>query len=342
VEKCEGIVEEHAVEAGEQREEARGLRGILRARVWLWTATVVLIAVAALGVWLWTSGTWKGWQAVANVNGSRITRAELEEDLAFLARQGQIRLDVLTDASRKKELERFALEDLITWRLVLAEAERLKITVEPGEEDMAFDKVHGAKFGESKLVETAKKTGEDVARLRQQVRRQLLMTRLRDRITEGVSVSDDDVANYYESQRHAFVTPEMAHLRLLLVGSREGAERLRSEVLRGADFAALAREHSKGGARERGGDMGWVDPRMLPAAIATAVAAIPRTGITPVIEAKGGFYVIRVEGRQAPRRVPLAEVKDQIKERLTVERKQARFSGWLQERRRSAHIEIYL
>jgi parvulin-like peptidyl-prolyl isomerase len=207
---------------------------------------------------------------------------------------------------------------------------------------MVFGKAHGAQFGESKLVETAKKTGEDVGRLRHQVRRQLLMTRLRDKIAEGVSVSDDEAAKYYESHGEAFVTPVLAHLRLLFVGSRDEAERLRSQAMRGADFAALAREHSKGGAQERGGDMGWVDLRMLPAAIATAVAAIPQAGITPVIETKGGFYVVRVEGRQAPRQIPFSEVKDQITQTLTAERKQAKFAEWVQERRRTARIQIYL
>lgn len=340
--KRKQAVEQHEVESAEAKREARGVRGIFPARIWWGAASVVLLAVAALGAWLWTSGTWKGWQAVAKVDGSRITRAELEEHLAFMAKQGRVRPEVLADASRRIGAERFALDDLIAWQLVLAEAERLHVVVEPGEEDMVFGKTHGAQFGESMLVETAKKSGEEVTRLRQQIRRQLLMARLRDKIAEGVSVSDDEVANYYESHRQAFVTPDLAHLRLLLVGSREEAERLRNQALRGADFATLAREHSMGGAQERGGDMGWVDLRMLPATIATAVAPIPHTGITPVVEAKGGFYVVRVEGRQAPRQVSLAEMKDQIRERLTAERKQARFTEWLEERRRSAHIEIYL
>jgi parvulin-like peptidyl-prolyl isomerase len=276
------------------------------------------------------------------VDDERITQADLEDHLAVLVRQGKIRQEALSDPVRAKEVERVALDDLILRRLLLAEAERLKIAVEPGEEDMAFNKAHGAQFGESKLPEAAKKTGGDANRLRLEVRRQLLMTRLAEKITEGVTVSDDDLAQYYEGHRQAFGVPEMVRMRLLIVDSREEAERLRTQILNGADFAALARQHSKGGAKDRGGDMGWVDPRMLPAAIATGVLAIPRTGITPVIEAKGGFYVVRVEGRKAPRELSLAEAKDQIRKQLTAERKQAELAKWVQERRRSARIQTYL
>lgn len=313
-----------------------------RARLWWGSAAVLLIALGVLGAWLWTSGTWAGWRSVARVDDERITRAELEDHLAVLVKQGRIRQEALADPVRAKEVERVALEDLILRRLLLAEAERLKIVVEPGEEDMAFNKAHGAQFGESKLPEAAKKTGGDANRLRLEVRRQLLMTRLAEKITEGVTVSDDEMANYYEGHHQAFYVPEMVRLRLLIVDSREEAERLRAQLRNGADFAALAREHSKGGAKDRGGDMGWVDPRMLPAAIATAVAAIPRTGITPVIEAKGGFYVVRIEGRQAPRELSLVEAKDQIRKQLTAERKQAKFAKWVQERRRSARIQVFL
>lgn len=87
--------------------------------------------------------------------------------------------------------------------------------------------------------------------------------------------------------------------------------------------------------------MGWVDLRLLPQSIATAVAAIPQKGITPVVEAQGRYYIVRVEGRQAPRRIPLAEVKDQLAKTLLAERKRATFADWLQERRRNAKIEIY-
>lgn len=88
--------------------------------------------------------------------------------------------------------------------------------------------------------------------------------------------------------------------------------------------------------------MGWVDPRLLPQSIAAAVAAISQKGITPVVEAQGRFYIVRVEGRRAPGQVPLADVKDRLAKTLLAERKRAKFADWLQERRRNAKIEIYL
>ncbi len=334
----EGQVEQGGMEPGQAKAQ---VQRVSRVRLLWGAAIVVLAALAVVGAYLWTSGGWKAWRAVASVDGTRITRTQLEDHLAFLVRLGQLRAEVLSDPVRKKEVERLALDDLITRRLMLAEAERLRITVGTGEEDVVFGKAHGGQPGEPKLAEVAKKAGEDSDRMRREVRGQLVMTRLRDKITETVSVSDEEIANYYNSRRQAFASPALAHLRLLIGESREEAERLRGQALKGADFATLVREHSKGGNKESGGDLGWVDPRMLPASIASAVASIRQTGITPVVEAKGQFYIVRVEGRQDPRPFTLAEVKDQIRERLTAERKQAKFAGWIQERRRAARVEVY-
>ncbi len=326
----------------EQTVESGGGRTGSRARMVWGAAAVVLVAAAVFGVWLGFSGTWRAWGAVASLDGARITRTELDQHMEFLMKQGRLRAEELADPARRKDAERSALEDLVTRRLLLAEAQRLQIAVEPGEEDMAFGKAHGGKPGEFKLVEAAKKTGEDVERMRQEVRRQLLVTRLAEKITGDVKVGDEDVAKYYESHRQSFTMPGPAHLRLLVVESKEEAERLREQALKGADFAALVRQHGKGGSKGRGGDMGWVDLRMLPAAMAKAVEAIPQTGITPVIETKSGSYVLRVEGRQAPREVSLAEVKDHIVQVLTAERKKAKFAEWLEERRRARRVELYL
>jgi parvulin-like peptidyl-prolyl isomerase len=305
-------------------------------------AAVAVVVVAVLAGWLAFSGTWKAWGAVASFDGKRVTRAELDHHLEFLLKQGRLRPEALADPARRKEAERSVLDDLITRRILLAEAERLKIVVGTGEEDVVFNKLHGGQPGEIKFADLAKKRGEDESRLREEVRRQLLMTRLAEKITEDVKVNNEDAAKYYESHRQSFTAPGEVHLRLLIVESKEEAEKLRAEALKGADFGALVRQYGKGAGKERGGDMGWVDPRMLPAAIATAVAAIPQTGITPVIEAKGGFYVLGVEGRRPPRQMSLAEVKDQLVQMVTAQRKQAKFAEWLEERRRAARVETYL
>lgn len=312
-------------------------------RTWpLWIAVAAgVAALVGAGAWAWTKGPLKGWRGVASVNGSRISRTELDDHLGYLTKVGRLPAATPADDEARLALERAILDDLIVRRLLAVEAEKLKIRVEPGEEDVIFGQAHGGKPGDTKLSETSQKVGQDAERMRAEVRYQLLVKRLAEKITEGVALTDEEVVKYYGENQQAFVMPGAVKLRLLVTATREEADHLRQRIVAGGDFAAIARDHSQGAAKENGGDLGWVDLRTVPAAIADAVKAIPGTGITPVIPAGDKFFVLRVEGRQGSRQVPLAEVKEQLKPALLLERKRQKFSEWLAEVRNKANIEIY-
>jgi parvulin-like peptidyl-prolyl isomerase len=89
----------------------------------------------------------------------------------------------------------------------------------------------------------------------------------------------------------------------------------------------LAREHSR--RRERGGgDLGWVDPRVLPATLVSAVSAILMTGVAPVVQTKTNSTSCGSKDG-GPRQLPLDEVKEQIKQALTSQKKQTMFAEWV-------------
>jgi parvulin-like peptidyl-prolyl isomerase len=316
-----------------------------RSRRWLWVGIAVLLLIAAGGGgwWAWTSGPLKGWRAVASMDGQRITRTELDEYTAYLVKVGRLPGVVLTDTEKRAEIERAILDDLVNRRLLLAEIERRKIVLTPAEEQALQGKGAGAAPGTEKPAEAGKPPAQDDPQAREEVRRQLLVGRLAEQITENVAVSDDEVAKYYEDNRASFMVPGAAKLRLLVVATREEAEHLRQRVAGGGtDFAAVARDHSTGPAKEKGGDVGWVDVRMMPPAIGQAIAAIKETGMTPVVENGGKFYLLKVEGRQPARQVPLAELKEQLKPAMLLERRRAKFTEMLNELRKNAKVEVYL
>jgi parvulin-like peptidyl-prolyl isomerase len=214
--------------------------------------------------------------------------------------------------------------------------------VGPGEEDVIFGRTHGGAVGEAKLADMAKRTGQDAGRVRGEMQRQLLTTRLAEKVTADVAISDEDVRKYYETHPQVARSPGHVRVRILSVDSREKADQLRAQIVRGADFGTLVRQHSMGGYKESGGDTGWIDPRFLPGPVAAAAGAAAINALTPVVEVQGRFFVVKVEGREGPREVPLAEAKDRLGKALLAERKRMKFTEWLEERRRSARIEIYL
>jgi peptidyl-prolyl cis-trans isomerase SurA len=76
--------------------------------------------------------------------------------------------------------------------------------------------------------------------------------------------------------------------------ARALAEDIRGQASRpGADFAALAREHSEDGSAEQGGDVGTTGRGRLAQAYEDAAYALAPNAIAPVVETEFGFHVIQ-------------------------------------------------
>lgn len=75
--------------------------------------------------------------------------------------------------------------------------------------------------------------------------------------------------------------------------ARALAERIRAELLEGADFAAVARERSEDGSAERGGDLGEVGRGLLMPAYEEAAFHLSPMEISEVVETPFGFHIIQ-------------------------------------------------
>jgi hypothetical protein len=89
---------------------------------------------------------------------------------------------------------------------------------------------------------------------------------------------------------------------------REHAEALRQQAVQGADFAALAEQHSEDpGSAQRGGDLGFFGRGRMVAPFEEAAFRLQPGEISPVVESPFGFHVIRVDERRQPEFEPARE-----------------------------------
>ena len=87
-------------------------------------------------------------------------------------------------------------------------------------------------------------------------------------------------------------------------------------IAEGADFAALATEHSDGPSKFKGGDLGIFSADRMVKEFSAAAFALKPGEISKPVETKFGLHIIRLEERYAPGLLPLAALSDQIKTRL--------------------------
>jgi peptidyl-prolyl cis-trans isomerase D len=100
--------------------------------------------------------------------------------------------------------------------------------------------------------------------------------------------------------------------------ARVEAKRLAAEARkRGADFAALAREHSQDAATApKGGELGWFSADQMIEPFAKAAFGAKPGEIVGPVRTKFGWHVIRVEEKRPAMDRPFEEVKGEIAARL--------------------------
>jgi peptidyl-prolyl cis-trans isomerase C len=122
---------------------------------------------------------------------------------------------------------------------------------------------------------------------------------LRRKIDEGTT-AERLRARYDDLQDDEGFAEEEVHARHILVGSEDEAKTLITELAGGADFGALAGEHSVDpSARSNGGDLGFFRRgQMVPEFAEAAFALAPGQRTQEPVQTQFGWHVIEVLDRR--------------------------------------------
>lgn len=153
---------------------------------------------------------------------------------------------------------------------------------------------------------------------RQRLRIQMLLEKM---VAEEVEVTDEEVADLWERNKDTMRRPEKMHVRHICVTTKEQAEQIRADIVAGKDFAEAAKEFSiDPWTKDQGGDFGWIPRGNDP--FQTAVFALTKDGeLSPVIETKMGWHVIRREEYRPAAAPTFDEVKEDLRDKMMERRR---------------------
>lgn len=152
-------------------------------------------------------------------------------------------------------------------------------------------------------------------------------------IFDSLALTDDEVRQYYDANLSQYQTPGQVRASHILLRVEEDddeataarAAELAAEARSGADFAALAREHSQDEANaDNGGDLGLFGRGRMVPEFENAAFALAAGEISDPVRSPFGFHVIQVTEKQEEITQPFAEVRGAIENVLKRERSSAR------------------
>jgi peptidyl-prolyl cis-trans isomerase SurA len=246
---------------------------------------------------------------VAIVNKEVVTASELREKVSYAERELKRQN---TPSPDRGVLERQVLERLILDKAQLQMAADNGLRVDELQLDKALERIaENNNLTLAAFRKALEADGVQVDRFREEVRRQIVMQRLREReVDERIEVSESEVELYLDEQKGIGgerVEYNIAHILFRLpdqasperiAQARARAEKARDEARAGADFGRLAASYSDSGDALQGGQMGWRAADRIPELFAVALQAMKPGDVSDILRSAGGFHLLRLLDRR--------------------------------------------
>lgn len=243
---------------------------------------------------------------VVVVNDDVITRNELDDRVREVVHQLQQRNTPLPPAD---VLQRQILERMIMDMLQAQYAKETGVRVDDSQLNQAMTRIAQQNKFPTLAAFRAKleASGVDYDKLREEVRGEIITTRLREREIESkLVISDGEVDSYLANKAKMGNSGEEYHLAHIMVvvpeqasadniqAARERAEKAWSQLKGGADFAQVAAGSSDAKDALKGGDLGWLPGDRIPPLFANQLQNLKPGEITAVLRSPSGFHILKL------------------------------------------------
>lgn len=286
-------------------------------------------------------------EVLARVNDEPVTKSDFERLIRNIETgRGPIPPD------RRDEVLRSALDQLITYTVMKQEAAARKVTISDAELDAQLKQMQQQFPDEAEFKKALAARNTSIDQLKADARIDMQIDRMVEAEVAAVSATEADAREFYDKNPDQFEQGESVRASHILVMANEQADEATKKQARakadavlkraqaGEDFAQLAREQSDDGSKEQGGDLGFFERgRMVPAFEQAAFALEPGQ-MSDVVTTPFGYHIIKVAERKGAETVPYEQVKTQIVDYLSNQKKQDRVETLVEEARKRARIEV--
>lgn len=241
------------------------------------------------------------------VNDSVVLQSELDQALDGARKTlAERKLSAPPDnVLRTQVLERLLLAKLQTQRAASA-----GVRIDDRElNDVLTNIAQQNKMSLAEFGDMLRKQGMDFLSVREQVRDEVLISRVRQReVDSRVTVTEQDVDLFLASTGiNDSIEYRLSHILVAVPDGATDVERdkarskaadLLKRARAGEDFAQMAIASSDGQQALQGGDLDWRKAADLPSLFANTAAKLKQDEISDLLEASSGFHIIKLSGQR--------------------------------------------
>ncbi len=291
-------------------------------------------------------------KVVAKVNGKAISGDQYQKLFKQMENSKEAGSQTDPASSDPKVLKEQVLERLITVEVLSQKADQLKILAEPQELDQKVQQIQESLGGEQAMKEALKSHGLSMEELKADIQRSMKIQKLLEReVFDKVTVEQGEVKGFYDSNPQVFQVPEQVRARHIIVRVKEGAtevekkqaqdaiQKAAERIKKGESFEEVAKQVSQDGTAQRGGDLGYFSRGQMVPEFEKAAFSLEKGKVSPVVETKFGYHLIKLEDRKEARILGFQEVEPKIAEFLRQKKGEEQLKSYVDDLRGRAKIE---
>ena len=235
-------------------------------------------------------------KVLAVAAGNEITEKDLS---AIISRYPQEQRAALQNEVQKKQL----IEQLISFELM-------------------------SKFGkEIGLNET-----QEYKEAMENISKEVITSMAINKVLADVTVTDEEVKDYYEANKESFGTPATVAARHILVETEDEAKKAKEEISNGGiSFADAAMKYSMCPSNQQGGNLGEFSKGMMVPEFEEAAFNAEIGKITEPVKTQFGYHLIVVDAKNEASVKSFEEVKSNVLNELLKQNQHTKYDQMLKE-----------
>ena len=318
----------------------------------LWTA--VLVLSLAMLCWPASAEEKPGSDKVAVVNGDVITRADLDRSLDFAKRQSMQQGKPLSE-DQLAALEKETLDKLIGIQLLYQASEKAGNKVDEKQLDEKFAQFKKRFPNEEALKKTMEEWHVTEADMKAELKKGMVTEAfVVKNFVDKTTIPEEEVKAYYDSHPQFFKQPEQVKASHILIKVKPDAteaekaeamkkiEQAQDKLLKGEDFAEVAKTSSEGPSAPKGGDLGYFGRGQMVKPFEDVAFSLEPGKVSKVVKTQFGYHLIKVEDKKPESTIPFETVKPRIEQFLKQQEVQKEIKKYIDNLRKDAKIEIFL
>ena len=242
---------------------------------------------------------------------------------------------------------------------VLAKVDNIEITKEqfmnvikglPQQQAMEFSTQEGSRklldemiIGELFFLEAEKnklENDEEFIKVMEEAKHSMLQRYAIQKLLEDIKVSQEEIQEYYNSNKNEFLEEEQVSAKHILVETEEECSKIKKEIDNGLGFEEAAKQYSSCPSKERGGALGFfIKGKMVPE-FADAAFGLEIGEMSSPIKTQFGYHLILVDDKKDGGEKEFDQVAGQISQKIAKEKQHKVYDEKVKELKEEYNIEL--